>query len=272
MNKKNIFVFLGLAGLLATLFFLPNSVMDFVFNGSKDSDRGATLIKDIYGSVQKKSPTSAQLVDITKNSPLNSGDILYTHTDSKVLLGFKTPFWLMPHSKMEFIKQKNQWVAQLVYGELKKLPEATDDASPTIELLYSSQTITSDTFTSYEFEPIDIDVKTSDFKDLSAGSNQPQNVLEKQIFETLGLHKKFFEGCFIRHYKKTKGQFGSGETVFEITIDVTGIISNTRIVRSEITDETYTKCLKTVLDRVRFRNLPLKEPMRALFPLSIDTP
>ena len=272
MDKKNILVFLGLTCLLTLLFFLPNSFMDSLFHGSKTADRGFILIKDIYGSVQKKKSSQIQLTDVTHKTWLESGDTFYTHTDSKVLFGFKTPFWLMPHSKMEFLKQKDLWVAHLVYGELKKVPETSEAHSPEVQILHLSRPITSDIYTSHEFEPIDIELNSNSFKDLAPGAPQPQNRIEKQIFETLGLHKKFFEGCLIRHYKKTKGQLNNGETVFEITIDVTGIISNTRIVRSDISDDTYTKCLRTVLERVRFRNLPLKEPLRALLPLSMDLP
>lgn len=272
MSRKNIVVFLVLTLLIAVLFLLPNSVTDSLFYISKDSPKGVLVIRDIYGFVQKKNFQTTELSEVGLKTPIAPGDTLYTHADSKVLLSFKNPFWLMPHSKMEFAKHGERWVAQLVYGEIKKLPELQDDTSPSAELIFATQAITTDTFSSYDFEPIDIDLKPTEFKEVSAGATQPQNIIEKQIFETLGLHKKFFEGCFIRLYKKNKGQLINGETVFELTIDVTGAISNSRIVRSDIQDDSYTKCLRTVLERVRFRNLPLKEPMLALFPLSIEAP
>lgn len=272
MTKKTGIVFSILILLAGILFFLPNSIVDSVFS-SNTRDSGQALIQDVYGRVEKKNEKSTQLSSVTSSTRVASGDTFYTHSDSKILFGFSTVFWLMPHSKMEFVRQNNNWTANLVYGDIKKVSESTGDpGKPAIDIVFGSEPISTDNFSSYEFDPIEIDVKTGEFKDFSPDDGIPQNILEKQIFQTLGLHKKFFEGCLIRYYKKTKGNFGNSETVFELTIDITGNISSTRIVRSDISDEDYKKCLRTVLERVRFRNLPLKEPMLALFPLSIEMP
>ncbi len=258
----------------STLFFLPSSIFDSVFSGGPaQSQGGVQAVQDVYGRAEKKNEKSSQLVAVSTSSDVASGDTFYTHSDSKVLFAFNTSFWLMPHSKMEFVKQNGSWTANLVYGDIKKVSESVNDTTrPTVDIVFSSQTIETDTFSSYEFDPIEIDVKTGEFKDFSPDGAIPQNILEKQIYQTLGLSKKYFEGCLIRYYKKANGNFGNSETVFELTIDITGNISSTRIVRSDIADEDYKKCLRTVLERVRFRNLPLKEPMIALFPLSIEMP
>lgn len=272
MNKKTVLILTILVLTAGILFFLPNSALDTLFKSTAQKEQGLEAVQDVYGKVEKKGVKDAGLESVTTSSALVSGDTFYTHADSKVLFGFSTTFWLMPHSKIEFLKSGTKWVANLVYGDIKKVSETTDDKLPTVEIVHASQAINTENFSSYEFDPIDMDVQTENFKDFSPDGGVPQNVLEKQIFQTLGLHKKFFQGCLIRHYKKTNGNFGSGETVFELTIDITGNISKTHIVRSDITDEDYKKCLKTVLDRVRFRNLPLKQPMIALFPLSVEMP
>lgn len=272
MTKKTSIVLTILVLTAGILFFLPNSVLDTLFPNNSSSEKGLKAIEDVYGKVEKKGTRDANLLSVSTSSTLEQGDTFYTHADSKVLFSFSTTFWLMPHSKMEFIKQGGRWIANLVYGDIKKISETSDDKHPLIEIVHNSQPINIENFSSYEFDPIDIDIQTENFKDFSPESGIPQNLLEKQIFQTLGLHKKFFQGCLIRHYKKTNGNFGSGETVFELTIDLTGNISKTHIVRTDIKDSDYTKCLKTVLDRVRFRNLPLKQPMIALFPLSIEMP
>lgn len=272
MNKKTPTVFLFVAVVLGLLFFLPNSVMDFLFQKSQPSLKSISVIGDVYGKVQKKNTNDLNLNTVTKEDSLSSGDTLYTHSDSKILLLFKNSFWLMPHSKMEFVKKNSKWVGNLVYGDIKKITEDENSNKPAIDIVYASQPIAVDVFSTYEFETIDLDIKTDSFKDSPTESNPTQNVIEKQIFQTLGQHKKFFQGCLIKHYKKTGGNFKSGETVFELKIDITGNIVNTHVVRSDNFDEDYKKCLKTVLERVRFRNLPLTEPMIALFPLSVEMP
>lgn len=272
MSKKTGIVFSLLILVAGVLFFLPNSALDFLFHSSSQKETGLKVIQDVYGRVEKRGDKQAALDSVSASSTVASGDTFYTHSDSKILFSFATSFWLMPHSKMEFMKTAGKWTANLVYGDIKKVGEQPNSPMPAIDIVFASQPINTENFSSYEFDPIEIDIKTGEFKDFSQGDGIPQNVLEKQIFQTLGLHKKYFQGCLIKHYKKTSGNFGSGETVFELTIDITGNISNTHIVRSDIADEDYKKCLKTVLDRVRFRNLPLKEPMIALFPLSVEMP
>lgn len=272
MNKKTGIVFLLLIAVAGVLFFLPNSALDILFKGYYKKVSGLDAVRDVYGRVEKKGDRDTHLSSVAKFSTVVSGDTFYTHADSKVLFSFATSFWLMPHSKMEFLKKETGWIANLVYGDIKKISDISDNKKPNVDVIFASQPISAENFSTYEFDPIDIDIKSDDLKDFSPDASIPQNLLEKQIFQTLGLHKKFFQGCLIRHYKKTSGNFGSGETVFELTIDITGNISKTQIIRSDIPDEDYKKCLKTVLDRVRFRNLPLKEPMLALFPLSIEMP
>lgn len=272
MTKKTGIVLTILVLTAGILFFLPNSAFDILFSNGRSSEKGLSAIQDVYGKVEKKGIKDANLLPISTSSVLVSGDTVYTHADSKALFSFSTTFWLMPHSKMEFVKQGTKWIANLVYGDIKKISDSADEKLTTVEIVHNSQTINTENFSSYEFDPIDMDVQSESFKDFSPDAGIPQNVLEKQIFQTLGLHKKFFQGCLIRHYKKTNGNFASGETVFELTIEVTGNISKTHIVRTDIKDDDYTKCLKTVLDRVRFRNLPLKQSMIALFPLSAEMP
>ncbi|MCC6137359.1 MAG: hypothetical protein IT287_01915 [Bdellovibrionaceae bacterium] len=272
MNKKTGIVFSLLLLVAGVLFFLPNSALDILFQSSAKNANGLKAINDVYGRVEKKGERDTHLSSVAKSSVIASGDTFYTHADSKVLFAFSNSFWLMPHAKMDFLKNETGWIANLVYGDIKKISDISDSQKPNVEVVFASQPISTENFSTYEFDPIDIDMKTEDLKDFSPDSAIPQNVLEKQIFQTLSLHKKFFQGCLVKHYKKTSGNFGSGETVFELTIDITGNISKTQIIRSDIPDDDYKKCLKTVLDRVRFRNLPLKEPMIALFPLSIEMP
>jgi hypothetical protein len=271
MTKKTALILCSLLLFAGVLFFLPNATFDSIFSSSKET--GLAAVSEVFGKVEKKGLTKSTLMNVSASSVIQSGDTFYTHADSKILFAFATPFWVMPYSKVELLKEKTGWVANLVYGDIKKLPtNPTSATALPIEILHSSQPIDTDTFSSYEFDPIDMDVKSEDLKEFSPDTGSPQNILEKQIFQTLGLHKSFFQGCLIKYYKKTKGNFASGETIFELTIDVTGAIEKAHIVRSDIVDEDYNKCLRTVLERIRFRNLPLSEPLIALFPLSVEMP
>ncbi|MCB9072372.1 MAG: hypothetical protein H6623_02030 [Bdellovibrionaceae bacterium] len=269
MNKKTVLSFTALLILAGLLFFLPNSFFDQIFT-SHEQEQGLDIIHDVFGKVEKKGIKSASRATVSTQSRIQSGDTFYTHADSKILFDFSTPFWLMPFSKVEFVKEDGQWLANLVYGDIKKLPDSSKKEAPHAQIQYASSPITTDTFSSYEFDPIDIDVGGAALKEFSPEDGVPQNMIEKQIFQTLGLHKNFFQGCLIKYYKKNQGQVSSGETVFELTIDVTGTIEKSHIVRSDIDDEDYKKCLSKVLERVRFRNLPLKEPLIALFPLQVE--
>ena len=95
-------------------------------------------------------------------------------------------------------------------------------------------------------------------------------MIEKQISQTLVLHKKFFQGCLIKLYKKENGATKGGETVFDLLIQVNGVIEKTTVTKSDIQDQEYISCLKQVFARVRFKNLQIKEPLHALFPLNTE--
>ncbi len=257
-----------LAGLLA----LPPAWIETLFGSTPDTGT-PHLILDVYGKVEKKSVLGTSYSEVSKSTEFENGDVVMTHEDSKVLLGFSPSFWLLPFSKMEFVKEQDQWVGRLIYGEVRKLESSPSQNTP-IQLVHNQQVINENEFSSSReiiITPL-VGLDSETFQDISDKDVLPQNAIEKQIYQTLLLHKKFFQSCFIKYYKTSSGQVRGGETVFDLLIDLTGAIEAATVVRTEVNDKDYLQCLKVVFSRMRFKNFQAKEPLHALFPLHAELP
>jgi hypothetical protein len=272
MLKKNGFWILSLGAFLGLLLVASPEWLERIFKASPDS-LNKNLILDVYGKVEKRPTQSNTYETVQREMPLSSGDTVITHEDSKVLFGFSPSFWLMPYSKMEFVRGEERWTGRLIYGEIRQI-EVVKPSSDLIALVYNSQPITEKEFSSAR-ETIITPLASTDsenFQELSAKEGLPQNILEKQIFQTLLLHKKFFQTCFIKYYKKKSGQIRGGETLFDLLIDVTGTIESARVNRTDIGDADYLQCLQLVFARMRFKNFKTEAPIHALFPLYVELP
>ncbi len=272
MNKKYQYLFAGLIVVITALVLLPQSFLESLAYEWNTTQPSNFIVQDIVGRVEKRQANATQTQEVLAKSSISPGDTVFTHGDSKALLNFDPPFWLMPYSKMEFLKKDGVWVGHLVYGEIKKLATVSDGEK--IELVYEDQAIDQEQFSSSQDSTLIANVLPTEetFKEIPTGETAPQNALEKQIYQTLQLHKKFFQSCLIKYYKNQSGKIASGETVFDLTIDITGAIEKTSITKTDINDSEYLQCLKVVFSRIRFKNLPIKEPLHVLFPLGVELP
>jgi len=272
MSSKYKFTLIGIVFVILGLLLVPQSLLENLAHKYIGARPENFLILETVGRVEKKSQGGDHFSPLEAKDSVLSGDTVITHGDSKVLFNFDPPFWLMPYSKMEFSKKDGGWVGYLSYGEVKKL--ATVSRNEKIALFHDDKLIETEQYSSAEETLIAATVPVTDtaFKEIPASDSAPQNVIEKQIFQTLLLHKKFFQGCFIKYYKTKSGDIRGGESVFDLLIDVTGAIEKATVTRSDIQDPEYLECLKLVFSRIRFKNLPLKEPLHALFPLNVDMP
>ncbi len=268
------FWIIGVGAALACLLVLPPTWIESYFGPSNSSEK-VRVVVDFYGKVEKRSALMTGQDSVAKNTEIQNGDVVMTFEDSKVLLGFNPTFWLLPYSKMEFVKVNTQWNGRLVYGEVRKIESKEDTKNPPIELFYNQERIVDTEFSSSR----DVIVATlvgptsEGFQDIAGQEAAPQNSIEKQIFQTLLLHKKFFQSCFIKYYKNKPGEnIRSGETVFDLLIDVTGTIESATVTRSDISDKYYMQCLQMVFARMRFKNFQATESFHALFPLQVELP
>lgn len=256
--------------ILVGFVFLPPDWIESLFRPSSNTGRSG-LVLDVYGKVEKKPVLGTVYSPMSKSSALETGDIVITHQDSKVLMGFSPSFWLLPFSKMEFVKKEEQWIGRLVYGEIRKI-DGTDSSKPVIELVHNQQLITDAVFSSSRetiVAPL-VSLESETFQEISEKDVAPQSGIEKQIYQTLLLHKKFFQSCFIKYYKGSSGDVKGGETVFDLLIDLTGTIETATVIQTDINDKDYLQCLKIVFSRMRFKNFQAKEPLHAIFPLQAD--
>ncbi len=270
--QKHWFWILALSVVLTGFLWLsPQSIENFF--KSKSSQGIAGLVGDVYGRVEKRSALATSYTTVSKNMDLSHGDVLISYEDSKVLMQFSPAFWLLPFSKMEFVKNEDRWTGRLIYGEIRQI-ETAETSAATIELVYNDQRITDAEFSSSReviVTPL-VGATSETFQEIKDKESLPQNAIEKQIFQTLLLHKKFFQGCFIKHYKSKTGKVHGGETVFDLFIDVTGTIESATVTRTDIDDKEYLQCLQMIFSRMRFKNFQAKEPLHALFPLQVDLP
>ncbi|MBY0385664.1 hypothetical protein K2X05_10955 [bacterium] len=270
MLQKHWFWILLSGALLGGLLLLSPSSIEFLFS---PESKGETVILDLYGKVEKKATQTTSYLQVEKSTPLASGDTLVTFEDSKVLLHFTPTFWLLPFSKMEFIKNDSRWIGRLIYGEIRQI-ESKNKNQNSIELIYNDQKITETDFSSSRemiIAPL-VTSETETFQEISSNDSPPQNRIEKQIYQTLLLHKKFFQGCFLKYYKNHSGEMSGGQTIFDLLIDVTGTIEIAHVTKTDINDPEYLQCLKGIFARMRFKNFQTKEPLHAIFPLQVDLP
>lgn len=263
---------LSLGALLAVILWLPPDLIE-TFLG-KSSQGQSDLISSVYGKSEKISSGDTKYTTLTTSSSLQTGDMIVTYQDSKVLFTFSQSFWLLPFSKMEFLKKDDQWMGRLIYGDLRKSGSPEDLKKPSIQLLYNDQNIETDEFSTAKDTIIATlaPPNSESLQDLDQKEVQPQNLVEKQVYQTLLLHKKFFQSCFIKFYKNNHGQTNDGETVFDLLIDVNGTIESATVTRTDIADQEYIQCLKMVFARMRFKNFQTHSAFHAIFPLRVDLP
>lgn len=256
-----------LTGVVA-LTMMPADFFESLFQKKqKNTPARFFKINDVIGRADRTSPLP--LVTLSKSTLLENGNLLITHADSKILLSVESQgdVWVMPFSKVELLQDKGEPAElHLIYGEIKK------SQGTTIETYYRGALIQNDEFSTVTealISPLPFSNEVT-FKEISLKESAPQNKIEKQIFESLLLHKRFFQGCLVKHYKKENGQISGGETVFDLLISTNGVIEKTTVMRSQINSKEYLNCLEQVLQRVRFKGLTLKEPLHAVFPLNIE--
>ncbi|MBY0313903.1 MAG: hypothetical protein K2Q26_00155 [Bdellovibrionales bacterium] len=253
-----------LAGVFCIVFLPPQFFESFFKKSSKKEN--LLGIKEVIGTVQKISPLPFETV--TKESNLHHQDLIITHADSKILFFLPTQgeVWVMPFSKVEIYQDGEVNELRLIFGEIKK------PAGSSFRVSYRGAIIQNDEFSTVR-EALVSEVpmlSETTFKDISLKDSTPQNMIEKQIFQTLLLNKKFFQACLVKYYKKEGGKISGGETVFDLLISPNGVIEKSTIIRSEMKSADYHACLEQVLTRVRFKGLTLKESVHAVFPLNIE--
>jgi hypothetical protein len=268
------FWIIGVGAALVCLLALPPAWIESYLGPTTKSEK-TRVVLDVYGKVEKRSALMTGQDAVSKTTEIQSGDVVMTFEDSKILLGFTPAFWLLPYSKMEFVKINTQWNGRLIYGEVRKIETKDITENPPIELFFNQERIVDTEFSSSR----DVIVTSlpgptgEGFQDIAGQDAAPQNSIEKQIFQTLLLHKKFFQSCFIKYYKNKPGEnIRSGETVFDLLIDVTGTIESATVTRSDINDKDYLQCLQMVFARMRFKNFQATESFHALFPLQVELP
>ena len=110
MNRKSKYLLLGLIVVIEVLVFLPQGFLESVAHRYAAPRAENYLVQEIVGRVEKKALGSTRYDAVEAKSSLIPGDTLFTYGDSKALLNFETPFWLMPYSKMEFLKKDGVWI------------------------------------------------------------------------------------------------------------------------------------------------------------------
>lgn len=270
MSKSFYYLLIAVA-LLVGLLFVPQSFLEKTAYRLFHSSQKIGTVKDVIGRGERTYRGSTQWLSVTSGQDVSAGESFITHADSKILFHFDPPFWLMPYSKVEFLQQNDAIIGHLIYGEIKKLePNAEAQA---ITLVFEEKPIASEEFSTAP-SPVEAPLVSTDdpsFKALSLNDKVPKDDLQKQIFQTLLLQKKFFQTCFIKHYKKMPTTRG-GETVFDLFIQVNGVIERATVTSSDIQDPEYIDCIKIIFKRMRFKNLIIKDPVHATFPLNIETP
>ncbi|PIP79914.1 MAG: hypothetical protein COW84_08065 [Gammaproteobacteria bacterium CG22_combo_CG10-13_8_21_14_all_40_8] len=97
--------------------------------------------------------------------------------------------------------------------------------------------------------------------------SQEQNLLR----ETISLHQRFLEKCFIQHFERLKGQTQQGQVLMKFVIQKDGRLRDVSIKKSPYADKDFHKCLMAVMKRVRIKKV-FERDTPVEFPIQISLP
>lgn len=104
-----------------------------------------------------------------------------------------------------------------------------------------------------------------------AESNLQKSHEHNLLKETLSLHQRFLEKCFIQHFERLKGQTQAGQVLMKFVIQKDGSLRNVSIKKSPYRDNSLHQCLIAVMKRVRIKKV-FDRDTPVEFPLQISLP
>ncbi|MCB0378175.1 MAG: hypothetical protein KDD33_06760 [Bdellovibrionales bacterium] len=261
--KKWAAPFALLVGLL--LFYLADSqtLMGWLPSHTKPESVGEVL--EVQGEALAKSVDQDVYQSLKAGTEIGPAFQIITSFDSQALLKFGETFRLFANSAVRLEKAKDAFKVYLLSGRLEREGDVAAEFYINGKL-QSSKSLKKAGITQLTQIPLD-EVSTLQ----ATGGQTTAADQQKQIHQTFGLHQRFIEKCFIKHYSRTLGKTKSGQVWLRFQVTSKGDLLGPTIKKSDYKDEEFHNCLKEVVSRIQLKNYQGPE-MMVEFPLNIELP
>ncbi len=252
-------------------------------------------VLSVQGQVMGRSMTNEKKVEELKaKSLLSPPMMLITGLDSEVSLIFGENFRVFSQSSLLLEKVGPKFRVHLLKGRLQRIK-----ISPNVEFIVNNMAADSEklelkalgtnsedetnespmTSATEEYTPQLSDEETN--SDMIRSPKDPSQTLaetnikkpqeQKLLQETLSLHQRFLEKCFIQHFERLKGQTQAGQILMKFVIQKDGRLRDVNIKKSPYRDKAFHQCLIAVMKRVRIKKV-FDQDTPVEFPLQISIP
>ncbi len=223
-------------------------------------------IKNTKGLVLGKAPAADSFSSLASQSPLLGPLRIVTGFDSEADLLFGEPFKILENSSVHLYKRANKYFVEIIRGGIKR-----QAPSKQVEFQVNGQSKSGLEI----FAPSDQKLVALKPVENQAANGaitaQPSTDFQDLIGNTLKLHQRFLEKCFIKLYEKQHGQIQAGQVRTRFKINRKGHIDQVEILDSAFKDESFKSCVQEVISRVQFKNY--QDGVRTVeFPIEIQLP
>jgi hypothetical protein len=193
------------------------------------------------------------------NGPLK----IVTGFDGEVTLDFGETFTLLSNSSALLSKKGLNFIVTLESGEIKRQKPAEN-----VQFLVGQKLQTGWQIKAPKRGP---QLSTANLaqEEYASPTVELDLNLQKRIQETMKLHRRFLEKCFIKFFEKENKIYESGTITSRFTLSRQGRLKDVSITNSDFDDEALKACVQEVLSRVRFKNYR-GEDKTVLFPITIQ--
>lgn len=211
-----------------------------------------------------KTPEAESFINLSSQSPFHSPLQIVTGFESEVQLSFGESFKVLENSSVRLRKQANVFFVDVIRGSVER-----ENPESNVEFQVDGKTKTGLAISAPTNQEL-VSVESNKPKNGSLTPN-PDDEFQTLLAETLKLHQRFLEKCFIKLYEKKNGTLLGGQVNTRFQISTKGQVQNVNIVQSDFNDNAFNTCVKEVISRVQFKGY--KEGARTVdFPIQINIP
>ncbi len=213
-----------------------------------------------------KTTNAESFSSLASQSPLQGPLRIVTGFDSEADLLFGEPFRILENSSVHLYKRANKYFVEIIRGGIQR-----QAPSPQVEFQVDGQSKTGlEIFASTDQKLLAL--KPVENHAAKGGvTAQPSADFQDLIGNTLKLHQRFLEKCFIKLYEKRNGKIQAGDVRTRFKINGKGHIDQVEILNTAFDDESFNSCVREVISRVQFKNY--QEGVRTVeFPIEIQLP
>ncbi len=219
------------------------------------------------GLVLGKSSEHESFVSLSTQTPLLETFEIVTGFESLTSLQFGETFKILANSKVKLLKKANNYQVHLDRGSIERLGQKDNVHFFVENKRQNSMQIAAPSGSTIT------EIETGLIVDEPGEMVQPEanEKFQTTLHETMRLHQRFLEKCFIKLYERQEGGVTPGRILVRFTLGAKGRLTNVNIRESDFTDQDFHLCVTEVISRVHFKRY--KGQQRTIdLPLQIRLP